>query len=98
MPTIQEISNKLDSNRWQIILVNTAEDEDTVFNFISIVAPEMVPLMDSDGLATEQWQSRGLPSTFLVDPQGNIRYLALGGRPWNQDEYLLFLNSLSDKK
>lgn len=98
MPTIQEISQKLDSKQWEIVLVNTAEDEDTIFNFISIVAPEMQPLMDLDGVVTERWKSRGLPSTFLVDPKGRIQYLALGGRPWNRDEYVKFLIALPNKK
>ena len=98
MPTIQTISTKLNPEAWEIVLVNTAEDEDTIFNFMSIVAPDMTPLMDSDGLVTEKWQSRGLPSTFLVDPAGRIQYLALGGRPWNEPEYFSFLNQLTEKK
>ena len=52
-------------------------------------------MMDSDGQVTEAWQPRGLPATYLVDPQGNIRYQALGGRPWDQEEYLGFLRKLS---
>jgi len=49
-------------------------------------------LMDTDGLVTERWQPRGLPSTFLVDPEGKLRYQALGGRAWNKGIYKKFLN------
>jgi hypothetical protein len=45
-------------------------------------------------LATERWQPRGLPASFLVDPEGRIRYLALGGRDWLAPEYQAFLRSL----
>ena len=75
-------------------MVNTSETEDTVFSFIGIVAPDLTPLLDYDGTVTESWQPRGLPSTFLVDPQGKLRYLALGGRPWNTPEYLQFLQDI----
>jgi thiol-disulfide isomerase/thioredoxin len=94
MPTIQQMTDELDQNKLAIYLVNTAEDEDTVFEFLASVAPDLVPLMDTDGLVTEQWQPRGLPATFLVDPQGIPRYVVLGGRPWDKPEYYNFIQSL----
>ena len=91
MPTIQAMSEKFEDTRLKIVLVNTAESEDTIFNFLGIVAPDLNPLLDTDGLATEAWQPRGLPATFFVSPNGKLRYLALGGRDWNKKEYLKFL-------
>lgn len=97
MPTIQAIWSEFQGTDLAIVLVNTAEDEDTVFNFMGIVAPDMNTLLDSDGKVTERWQPRGLPSTFFIDPEGKLRYLALGGRPWDKGEYLAFLKSLIKK-
>ena len=94
MPTIQAIFPKFDASQLEIVLINTAETEDTVFAFLAEVAPDITPLMDSDGLVTEQWQPRGLPATFFVDPDGRLRYLALGGRPWDSPEYLEFVQRL----
>ena len=84
MPTIQAIDSEFKDSGLVIVLINTAEDEDTVFDFLGTVAPDMNTLLDSDGLATEQWQPRGLPSTYFVDPEGKLRYIALGGRPWDK--------------
>ena len=94
MPTIQAMAEQLSDSGLEIVMVNTAETDDTVFSFMGIVAPDLTPLMDYDGLVTETWQPRGLPSTFLVDPQGYTRYLALGGRPWNKPEYIRFLEKV----
>lgn len=96
MPTIQGMAQRLKDEDLEIILVNTAEDEDTVFIFLSTVAPELDKrtLLDSDGKVTELWQPRGLPSSFLVDPSGRLRYVALGGRVWDGPEYLSFLRGL----
>ena len=94
MPTIQAIEEEFRDSGLAIVLINTSEDEDTVFNFLGIVAPDMNTLLDSDGKVTEQWQPRGLPSTYFVDPEGKLRYVALGGRPWDKGEYLGFLKSL----
>lgn len=91
MPAIQRMWNILGKEGLKIALINTAEDEDTVFSFLSIHAPNIRALMDSDGLITEKWRPRGLPATYLVDQNGNIQYQALGGRPWDDKTYLEFL-------
>ncbi len=95
MPAIQRMAENLSDTPLAVVLVNTAETEDTVFSFLGIVAPALNTLLDTDGLVTAQWQPRGLPATFLVDPAGKIRYLALGGRPWDEKPYRDFLRALT---
>jgi len=95
MPGIQQMLTRLGDTDLEIVLVNTAESEEEIFTFLAAVAPDLVPLLDSDGLVTEAWQPRGLPATFLVDPQGRIQYQALGGRTWEQPPYLAFLQGLA---
>jgi thiol-disulfide isomerase/thioredoxin len=94
MPSIERMVSALGESPLEIVLVNTAETEDEVFTFLGIVAPDLVPLMDADGLVTEVWQPRGLPATYLVDPNGRIQYQALGGREWDKPVYLEFLRGL----
>ncbi|HEC19225.1 MAG TPA: TlpA family protein disulfide reductase [Gammaproteobacteria bacterium] len=98
IPAIQRLAQKLKTAKQAPVLaiINTAEDEDTVFTFLGVLAPDLMPLMDSDGEVTEAWQPRGLPSTYLVDPRGMIRYQALGGRPWDEDDYFQFLIGLDE--
>ncbi len=100
MPSIQRMAERMRGSSLEIVLVNTAESEDTVFSFLASLAPDLNSLLDTDGLVTEQWQPRGLPSTYLVDPRGYIRYVAIGGRAWDKKDYLDFLRALlthSDK-
>lgn len=94
MPSIERMIAALGDSELEIVLINTAETEDEVFTFLGIAAPDLVPLMDSDGKVTDVWQPRGLPATFLVDPAGRIQYQALGGREWEKPEYLEFLQGL----
>ena len=94
MPRIQQMITLLEDSDIEFLIINTAETEDEVFTFLGIVAPELVPLMDTDGLVTQAWQPRGLPATYLVDPEGLIQYQALGGREWEQPAYLDFLRNL----
>jgi thiol-disulfide isomerase/thioredoxin len=91
MPTIQVLIADFADRPLTFAIVNTAETDDTVFSFLASVAPEINSLMDYDGLVTEAWQPRGLPSTYLVDPQGMIRYVVIGGQAWQSQEYQTFL-------
>lgn len=94
MPTLQRMRARISPDRIRLVLVNTAETDDDVFAFMAVVAPDLDSLLDRDGALTQRWQPRGLPSTFLVDPAGRIRYLALGGRRWDSPSYLDFLRGL----
>lgn len=94
MPAIRRMAASLEREGLRIAMINTAEDEDTVFSFLAEYAPDAHPLMDRDGQVTEAWEPRGLPATYLVDRKGKVRYQALGGRPWDEPAYLAFLRSL----
>ena len=95
MPTLNTMIDKMADENFATILINTAEDEDTVFSFMGVIAPDLSTLLDSDGVVTEAWRPRGLPATYLVDPQGKIRYQALGGRPWDEGRYVGFLKEIT---
>lgn len=95
MPTLPKLINAFPPERLSVLLVNTADSDDDVFTFLASVSPELVTLMDRDGQVTARWQPRGLPSTFFVDPQGRLRYQALGGRDWGSVAYLEFLRELT---
>ncbi|NOQ69434.1 MAG: redoxin domain-containing protein [Gammaproteobacteria bacterium] len=94
MPTIQILADDLQNENFQILMINTAEDEDAIFTFLGEMNIELNSLMDVDGQVTEAWKPRGLPTTFLINPQGEIKYQAIGGREWNKPEYIEFLKKL----
>jgi len=94
MPAIERLQAALGDQGPRIVLINTAEDEDTVFEFLAAVATDLDSLLDTDGTVTEQWKPRGLPATWLVDPEGRVRYQALGGLHWDAPLYVEFLRQL----
>ena len=95
MPSIQRLAGEITADVLRIILVNTAEPEESVFAFLAIVGPDLETLLDRDGQVTARWQPRGLPASFFVDPNGRVRYVALGGREWDTRPYLAFIRSLT---
>jgi thiol-disulfide isomerase/thioredoxin len=95
MPEIQKLVTQFSRDKLAIIMINTAEDEDTVFSFLAETGLETGSLLDRDGRVTEAWKPRGLPTSFLIDPQGRVQFQAIGGRDWSNPAYLAFLRQLT---
>ena len=95
---IDKLIRQMKGRNIDIVLINTAEDEDTIFSFLGSVAPDLHSYMDRDGELSEIYQPRGLPTTFFIDPKGRKRYLALGGRNWLDKPYQTFLEDLLKQK
>ena len=98
MPDIQNVADILQGDRFKIVMINTAEDEDTIFEFLAAIDVELNSLMDVDGMVTEVWKPRGLPTTFLINPKGEVKYQAIGGRDWDDPVYIDFLKKLISSK
>lgn len=94
LPTLQRMTEQVPATQVELIMVNTAETDEQVFAFLPTLAPDLNTYMDRGGSVTDAWQPRGLPSSFIVDPAGRLRYLALGGRAWDSPAYVRFLRSL----
>ena len=96
MPAIQQLADHM-QDELHIVMVNTAEDEDTIFEFLASIGVDLHSLLDSDGLVTEDWKPRGIPTSFLIDPQGQVKYQAIGGREWGDRLYTDFIDKLIEQ-
>jgi len=88
MPSMQRAWEQLQSEGITMLAINVGEDEDTIFQFTANYPVEFPLLMDLDSKVTGKWPLRGLPTTFVVDPQGRLVYRAVGGREWDDPELL----------
>lgn len=85
---MQRAWEQLQSEGITMLAINVGEDEDTIFQFTANYPVEFPLLMDLDSKVTGKWPLRGLPTTFVVDPQGRLVYRAVGGREWDDPELL----------
>ncbi|MGB5438518.1 MAG: TlpA disulfide reductase family protein [Gammaproteobacteria bacterium] len=88
MPSMERLHQKLDSDRFKVLAVNQMEDGDHVFAYIGQleVDPTFTILFDKDSLVSNSFGVVGLPTTFLIDKQGMVRYRAIGGREFDHPE------------
>ena len=73
-----------------VLAVNVGEDIDTVFPFMGIVnpSPSFPILFDTDAKVMNQWKVRGLPTTYIINPKGDIVYRAVGGREFDNPKII----------
>jgi hypothetical protein len=50
--------------------------------------------MDLDSKVTQSWPMNGLPTTFVVDPEGRLVYRAQGEREWDDPALLDLVRAL----
>jgi peroxiredoxin len=76
--------------------LNVGEDEDTIFVFTADYPADFPLLLDRTGEVIGQWPVKGLPTTFVIAPDGTIAYRAIGGRVWDDDALLEMIRSLKE--
>jgi len=89
---------KLAGKPFVILAINMGETGKEVKDFLTRVNVDFTILMDSDGKALSTWKVFVAPSTFLVDPKGNIRYALQGGAEWDEPEYVTKISELMNTK
>ena len=88
IPSMNRAWHKLEKEGIAILAVNMGEDEDTIFIFTADYPADFPILMDRDGAVIEQWPVKGLPTTYIVAPDGTIAYRAIGSREWDDNGLL----------
>ena len=96
MPSMERLQQKLDADTFKVIAVNQMESMDDVFAFSGQleVDPTFEILFDSDSQVSRKYAVRGLPTTYLIDKKGNIRYRAVGGREFDHPEVIKLVKQL----
>jgi thiol-disulfide isomerase/thioredoxin len=85
MPSISRLRASLAGQPFAVLAVNLAESEPRIRRFMEQVPLEFPVLLDRDSAAAKAWRARLLPVSFLVGPDGRIRYAVIGGYDWTQD-------------
>ena len=96
MPSMERLHQQVDAESFKVIAVNQMEDADEVFAFTGQleIDPTFEILFDTTSEVSQSYAVRGLPTTYLIDKKGNIRYRAVGGREFDHAEVIKIINQL----
>jgi len=94
MPSMERAWQIIKDQGIAMVAINVGEDEDTVFTFTADYPLSFPLLLDTTGSVTQRWPVVGLPTTFIVNPEGKIVYRAIGEREWDMPELLNVIRQL----
>jgi thiol-disulfide isomerase/thioredoxin len=94
MPSIQRLSEKLAGKPFVVLAVNVDEPESRVRNFLKETRFDLPVLLDANKSVTRNWGARLLPVTFVVGPDGRVRYRLLGEMDWSSENTVTLISAL----
>jgi peroxiredoxin len=99
MPSMERLHQMLDSDVFKVIAINQMESPDHVFAYTGQLAvdPTFPILFDSDSSIANAYKVKGLPTTYLIDKQGMIRYRAIGGREFDHPDVVKLIKELIEE-
>ncbi len=99
MPSMERLYQQIGDEKFGVIAVDQMEEIDDVFAFTGQLelAPTFDILFDTTSQVSQDYAVRGLPTTYLLDKQGKIRYRAVGGREFDHPEVVKIIKELMDE-
>lgn len=96
MPSMERLYRQLRGQGFAVLAVNQFEGPDHVFGYLGQlqVDPSFTILFDPDSSTAEAYRVVGLPTTFLIDKSGRVRYRAAGGREFDHPDVVALIRKL----
>lgn len=94
MPSIQGLKEKLAGRPFAVLAVNLDEPESRIRKFLSQMKVDFTILLDPERKTARAWNARILPASFVVGPDGRIRYSLIGEINWDHEQVVARISEL----
>ncbi len=94
MPSLERAWQTLKPEGIGVIAINVGEESDVIDQFTMETEVSFPLPMDLESRVIHQWQVRGLPTTYVVDAEGRLAYVATGEREWDDPALLDLVRAL----
>lgn len=94
LPSLNRLREEFDDQPFEILGVNVAEPPNRLKRFFMRQPIDFPVLYDRESEAFYAWNVKGLPTSFVIDREGRVRYLARGAMEWDSPESIDIIESL----
>jgi thiol-disulfide isomerase/thioredoxin len=94
MPGLQQLQAKLADRPFSILAVNVGEKRYEVWKFTKLVEFTLPTPLDMHKRTFNAWQATVLPTSFLLDTRGRIRYRVQGDLEWDDSTVVALIEEL----
>lgn len=78
-----------------ILAINVGDEYESIKSFSKNYPMDFTVLMDKNGAVSQSWRVSGFPTTFIINPHGQIAYRVVGGRDWDDEHMLDIVRSIT---
>ena len=86
MPSMEALRKAMEGKPFVVLAVNVGEGARTARDFGRKLELGFPLLLDRDTRTTKAWSARVLPASYVIGPDGRIRYSYLGELDWSSAE------------
>ena len=94
MPLLNSLHNKYEPLGFTVLGVNVEEDVGGAKGFLNNYPVDFPILLDSSNQVSKQYQVIAMPTTVVVDRDGNMRYLHRGYKSGDEEKYRKMVKKL----
>ena len=94
MPELTRLKNKLADQPFEILAINVGEKKYKVRKFAKLINFNLPVLLDTSKETFDDWNIKTLPTSFLIDTDGNIRYRVRGNPGWEEKATITIIEQL----
>jgi thiol-disulfide isomerase/thioredoxin len=94
MPGLVRLKQRHADQPFEILALNVGEKKYRVWKFVDMVDFKLPVLLDKSRQVFQAWGLEILPTSFLLDTEGRVRYRVLGSPDWDHAEIDAMIEAL----
>ena len=94
MPLLEKLHQRYSALGFTVLGVNVEEDSSKAKAMLKHVPVSFPILYDTRNTVSKQYKVSGMPSTVMIDRDGNMRYLHKGYKPGDEAQYKKWVKQL----
>ena len=95
MPSMKQLQQHYKDKGLQIVAISLDKDQEAkVAAFVARLNLTFPILLDPDGIVSDPYGANALPSTFILNPDGQVIAAAKGERDWYAKEAISYFDEL----
>lgn len=94
MPELTRLKKQLADQPFEILALNVGEKKYRVRKFAKLINFNLPVLLDTSKDTFDAWDIKTLPTSFLIDAEGNIRYRVRGNPGWDEKDTISVIEQL----
>ena len=98
MPSIERLRQSMQGRPFSVLAVNVGESQRVARDYADKLPVQFTILLDRDTRAAKAWGARILPASYLIGPDGGIRYSYFGDLDWSSGEVRASIEALMPRE